>query len=135
MKSFLKSFILATLGSAMFALAVAFFYDPNKLAAGGITGFAVIISHLFPVIKAGTLVFIMNVPLLILALFRFGKKFVALTVYSTACTSFMMNIFENIYASVGIPRAIYKLIAELGWGRSLVKNGKKKKDIGFVPNN
>lgn len=99
MKSFLKSFILATLGSAMFALAVAFFYDPNKLAAGGITGFAVIISHLFPVIKAGTLVFIMNVPLLILALFRFGKKFVALTVYSTACTSFMMNIFENIYIS------------------------------------
>lgn len=45
------------------------------------------------------------------------------------------NIFENIYANVGIPRAIYKLIAELGWGRSLVKNGKKKKDIGFVPNN
>ena len=71
MKSFLKSFILATLGSISFALAVAFFYDPNKLAAGGITGFAVIISHLFPAITAGTLVFIMNIPLLLLALFRF----------------------------------------------------------------
>ncbi|MBR5315066.1 MAG: YitT family protein, partial [Clostridia bacterium] len=49
MKSFLKSFILSSLGAASYALAVAFFYDPNKIAAGGVTGFAVIISHLFPI--------------------------------------------------------------------------------------
>ena len=43
--------------------------------------------------------------------------------------------FENIYASVGLPRAIYKMIAEIGWSRSLTKNGKKHKDIKSVPNN
>ena len=43
------------------------------------------------------------------------------------------KIFEKIYANVSLPRAIYKAIAELGWGNSLVKNGKKRKDIGFTP--
>lgn len=45
------------------------------------------------------------------------------------------NSFENIYANVSIPRAIYRMVAEIGWGRSLVKNGKKRKDINFVPKN
>lgn len=96
MKSFFKSFILSTLGAVSFALAVAFFYDPNKVAAGGITGFAVIISHMFPIVSTGTLTFIFNIPLLILALLRFGKKFVSITVYTTALTSLLMNLFEPI---------------------------------------
>lgn len=96
MKSFLKSFILSSLGAASYALAVAFFYDPNKIAAGGVTGFAVIISHLFPIVTAGTLTFIFNIPLFILALLRFGKKFVGFTIYATTLTSLLMNVFEPI---------------------------------------
>lgn len=99
MKSFIKSFILSTLGATSFALAVAFFYDPYKIAAGGITGFAVIISHLFPVVTTGTLTFIFNLPLLILALLRFGRKFVTITVYTTALTSLLMNFFEPVALS------------------------------------
>ena len=96
MKSFLKSLILSTLGAASYALAVAFFYDPNKIAAGGVTGFAVIISHLFPFVTTGTLTFIFNIPLFILAFLRFGKKFVAITIYATSLTSLLMNVFEPI---------------------------------------
>ena len=96
MKSFLKSLILSTLGAASYALAVAFFYDPNKIAAGGVTGFAVIISHLFPFVTTGTLTFIFNIPLFILAFLRFGKKFVAITIYATSLTSMLMNVFEPI---------------------------------------
>ncbi|MBE6679998.1 MAG: YitT family protein [Ruminococcaceae bacterium] len=101
-KAFLKSFLLATIGAACFAFAVAFFYDPYKIAPGGITGFAVIISHLFPAVSTGTVVFLMNVPLLILALLRFGKKFVALTVYATSFMSLLMNVLEPLSASYGI---------------------------------
>ena len=43
------------------------------------------------------------------------------------------SFFENRYASISLPRAIYKMAAEFGWGRSLVKNGKKKKDISGIP--
>ena len=99
-KSALKSFLLATVGAVCFAFAVSFFYDPNKIAAGGITGFAVILSHLFPVVSTGTLTLLFNIPLLILALMRFGKKFVILTVYATSLGSVMMNVFEPFAASL-----------------------------------
>ena len=41
--------------------------------------------------------------------------------------------FENYYASINLPRFIFKLAAERGWGRSLIKNGKKRSDIGNIP--
>ena len=44
------------------------------------------------------------------------------------------NYFDNFYTHVSIPRAIYKMAAEHGWGKSLVKNGKKRKDISSIPN-
>jgi hypothetical protein len=43
------------------------------------------------------------------------------------------NYFDNFYANISIPRAIYKMAAEHGWGKSLVKNGKKRKDIASIP--
>lgn len=101
-RSFLHSFLLATVGSVSFALAVVFFYDPFRIAPGGLTGFAVIISHLLPVVSTGTAVFLMNIPLLILAWLRFGKKFVFLTVYATALSSLAMNAVEPIAAGYGL---------------------------------
>ncbi len=101
-KSFVKSFLLATLGAAFFAVAVAFFYDPYKIAPGGITGFAVIISHLFPIVSTGTVVFLMNLPLLVLSLIKFGKKFVIITVYATAFMSLLMNLLEPLSLTHGI---------------------------------
>ena len=102
-KAHINSFLLATLGAISFAAAVSFFYDPNKIAAGGITGFAVILSNLFPIMQTGTLTLIFNIPLLILAFIRFGKRFVALTVYATTLGSVMMNIFDNVIAMYAPP--------------------------------
>lgn len=101
MKSFIRSFLLATAGAVSFALAVALFYDPSKVAAGGITAYAVIISHLFPFFSTGTLVLAFNIPLLVLAFIRFGKKFAALTIYATALSSVLMNIFEPLGEVIG----------------------------------
>ena len=100
MRSFLKSFLLATVGASLFAVAVVFFYDPSKIAPGGLTGFAVIISHLFPRVATGTVVFLMNIPLLILAWMRFGKKFVFLTIYATVLASLVMNALEPLAAPI-----------------------------------
>ena len=100
--SLLRSFLIATIGAVSFALAVVFFYDPYKIAPGGITGLAVIISHLIPILPTGTLVFLMNIPLLILSWIRFGKRFVFLTIYATVFSSFLMNAIEPIAAGYGL---------------------------------
>ena len=112
MRSFLKSLLLATLGASLFALAVVFFYDPSRIAPGGVTGFAVIISHLFPVISTGTIVFVMNIPLLVLAWLRFGKKFVFLTIYATTLSSLLMNILEPFAAQI-VPLSDDLIVAAL----------------------
>ena len=98
-RSILEGIPLATLGSLIFAVAVAFFYDPAKLAPGGISGLAVIISHVTK-LPTGTLIFVMNIPLLILALLRFGKKFVFLTIYTTALSSLIMDLLAPYAAQV-----------------------------------
>ena len=98
-RSILEGIPLATLGSLIFAVAVAFFYDPAKLAPGGISGLAVIISHVTK-LPTGTLIFVMTIPLLILALLRFGKKFVFLTIYTTALSSLIMDLLAPYAAQV-----------------------------------
>ncbi|MBQ4557537.1 MAG: YitT family protein [Clostridia bacterium] len=92
----IKAIAISSLGACSFALAVVFFYDPFKIAPGGLTGFAVIISNIFPFLSTGTIVFIMNIPLLILAWIKFGKKFVALTIYATLLSSILMNAIPTI---------------------------------------
>lgn len=93
----LEGLPLATLGALIFAVAVAFFYDPSRLAPGGISGIAVIISHITSV-PTGTLIFAMNIPLLILAWRRFGRRFVFLTVYATALSSLAMDLLAPFAA-------------------------------------
>ncbi len=102
-KSLLKSLLLATAGAALYAFAVTFFYDPSKLAPGGVTGFAVILSNLFPILSTGTLVLLFNIPLLILGWFLLGKKFFFLTIYATAFASVLMNILEPLAATLVPP--------------------------------
>lgn len=43
------------------------------------------------------------------------------------------NIFDNVYASVSFPRVIYKMAAEHGWGKLLIKNGNRRRDISATP--
>lgn len=95
----LKSLPLATLGALIYAFSVAFFYNPSRLAPGGISGIAVIISHITS-IPTGTLVLAMNIPLLILAWRRFGRHFVFLTIYATLLSSLVMDLLAPIAASV-----------------------------------
>ena len=65
-------------GSLIYAAAIALFLDPNQLAPGGVSGIAIILNHLTRV-PTGTLILIMNVPLLALGLWKLGWKLVAST--------------------------------------------------------
>ena len=40
---------------------------------------------------------------------------------------------ENIYVSVGFPRFLYKLAAQMGWRKMLRANGLKKEALGNIP--
>lgn len=99
MKNGLKNVILQyaaiTIGSAVFAVAISLFLDPNAIVPGGFTGIAMIIGQFFPELQTGTLVLILNLPVVTLGIAKFGIKFLASTAYSVILSSVLMNLLTS----------------------------------------
>ncbi len=87
---------MITVGSVIYALAVSLFLDPNKLAPGGVTGVAIIINH-YTNISTGTMVLIINIPLMLIGVWKFGVKFFISTIVAT----FMGSVFIDMAAPFG----------------------------------
>lgn len=93
---FIKKYLMITIATAIYAMGVSFFLDPNGIVPGGFTGLAMIIGHFLPSVGTGTIVLILNIPLIIAALFVFGFKFLAPTMYAVGLSSVLIDIFAII---------------------------------------
>lgn len=80
--------------SAVYAAGISLFLDPNNLAPGGVTGISVILNRL-TLVPTGTLYFLINVPLMVLGLWKFGLHFIAKTAFSIVCTSVFTNVLSH----------------------------------------
>lgn len=89
-------YICITIASLVYAVGVALFIDPSNLAPGGLTGIAIIVSRLSG-IETGTLIFILNVPIVLVGFWKFGWKFMLSTFYCVVMTS----VFTNLLAPFG----------------------------------
>ena len=65
--------LVIALGSALYAVGISLFLDPNRLAPGGITGIAVILNRLVQV-ETGTLYFLLNVPIILLGIWKLSNR-------------------------------------------------------------
>ncbi|MEM7128607.1 MAG: YitT family protein [Chloroflexota bacterium] len=80
-------FTLVLFGSVIAAMGYALFQVPFDLAAGGVSGIGIIISH-FTDWSAGLLYLILNIPMMVLGFYYLGRwSFVALTLLSVFCFS------------------------------------------------
>ena len=100
MKEKFKSFLLLFAGSFLVALGTYFFLAPNKIAAGGVSGIAIIINSIFPNLYIGELMMIMEVVLLIIAVLTLGPTFGIKTVFCSFSVSGIILIFEKIVPNV-----------------------------------
>lgn len=87
-------YLMITAASFLYAVAVSLFLDPNSLAPGGVTGIAIIMNRLSG-LETGTWVLIINIPIIILGMWKFGLHFILSTLYCTAVTSFFINLLAN----------------------------------------
>ena len=87
----IKDFLVITVASFVYAMGVAQFADPNNLAPGGMTGLAIVLSRLVA-LPSGTLLMLLNIPVIILGIWAFGLRFIISTIYSTAMTSVFTNV-------------------------------------------
>jgi len=81
-----------TVAAAIYGIAIGLFLDPNRLAPGGVAGTAVILNRVLP-LATGTLILIMNVPIFLFGLWKFGLRFMISTFYSTTLASLCINFF------------------------------------------
>lgn len=103
-------YLMITVASFIYSVAVSLFLDPNSLAPGGVTGIAIILNRLIPV-ETGTLILLINVPILLLGAWKFGLRFILSTIYSTVMISFFTNILSGVGAVTTDP-----LLAALAGG-------------------
>lgn len=74
MKSF-KEYILIAFGIILVAISVQYFFAPNNLAAGGVTGLAIVIRSFIPSINLGLITLVLDVILFTVSYIILGKEF------------------------------------------------------------
>lgn len=95
-----KNLLLNIAGSVIYAAGVAMFLDPNGLAPGGVSGISIILHELFGIVETGTWVVILNVPIMLLGLWKLGFRFLYSTIISVLVASGAMNLFAEFPGSL-----------------------------------
>ena len=101
----IKEYLVITIGLVSYLLGWTLFLVPNNLIGGGVTGIASIVQYATG-IKIGYTYFVVNVGLLIAALFVLGKGFGDKTVYAIILASLGMNVMQAV-----IPEDIVTILA------------------------
>lgn len=90
-KNFIIDTVVFIIGGALYSVAVNCFTSRNNILNGGFTGIGTILNYLFNT-PIGTAVFILNIPLFLLAYKKLGVKFVLRTVLATFIMSALIDI-------------------------------------------
>lgn len=90
------NYMMLTAGAAIYAVAIGMFLDPNNIAPGGVTGISILVNRLTD-IPTGTLNLVLNIPIVLLGLWKFGWRFIGSTMYTLA----LITLFINALAPYG----------------------------------
>lgn len=92
----IKEYLLTTIGTALTAIALEYFFFPADIAAGGVSGIGLVINKLLG-LDTSIVVLILNISLFILAFLVLGKSFGAKSIYATIMLSVFMWIIEKFF--------------------------------------
>ena len=117
---------LCLLGALSLALGMTVFLQPNQIAGGGTPGIAILICHLTG-LTAGTVMLLLNLPLLALGAYFLGRTFVWRTVLAVIMVSALVDMFREVLhipamTHMPVPAAIIGGAA-IGLGVGLILKG------------
>ncbi len=116
MKQRIVDYVLISIGVGLAVAGLNIFLVPGKIAAGGVSGIATILYHLFN-IPLGISIVVLNIPLFIFGLRLLGKTFAIRTVYALLLYSvlaevipipleaydpFLASIYGGVLVGIGI---------------------------------
>jgi len=100
-KTDFKDYFYMFLGVILCSVSYSFFLVPAKINTGGISGISIVLHHLFKT-PFGLVLFVLNIPLLIVGTRMFGRMFVVRTMIAVAVISVLSDLF-----SYKLPMFIY----------------------------
>jgi len=92
----LRDFILITIGILLVAFSLEYFYIPARIAAGGVTGIAIILNSFIPALPVGAIILVLNLILFATAFLTIGGGFGAKTIYASYGLSLIMWAMEAV---------------------------------------
>ena len=102
---------LMTLACFCYAVGISLFVEPNNIASGGVTGIAIILNKAIGG-STGIWFFVINIPILLIGMWKFGFKFLMSTVY---CTT-IISVFTDLLSRYGSPLTSDVLVATIAGG-------------------
>ncbi len=96
MKTYIKDYFFLTLGALIYAFAIEGFLIPSQIIDGGVTGISMILSTLLGG-ELGYFIIGINLPFIVLALQKLGKKFVFSTLYSIIVFALGVMVFGKVF--------------------------------------
>lgn len=97
--STIKDYTIITIGVILVAFGIQYFYAPNEIAGGGLSGLALVISNYIPVLSVGTIIFLGNLILFAIAFILVGGDFGMKTIYASFALSAIMDFMEKVMQS------------------------------------
>ncbi len=92
----IKEYLLTTVGIALTAIALEYFFFPADIAAGGVSGIGLVINKLIG-LDTSMVVLVLNILLFVIAFLVLGKSFGAKSIYATIMLSVFMWIIEKFF--------------------------------------
>ncbi|MCL2003120.1 MAG: YitT family protein [Oscillospiraceae bacterium] len=92
--------LVIALGAALFALSVTLLLDPYGIVPGGVTGIAMLLCALFPVLPLGMTVLVLNIPLFLLGWRLLGHRFLLYTGFGTLVCAVLIDGFARLPLTV-----------------------------------
>ncbi len=109
------------IGSLIYSFAVTAFISVNEISPGGFTGISTLINYITH-LPTGAVLFVLNLPVLIIGFIKLGGIFILKTAAATAILSACLDISENLFPTFQTDNILASLFGGIlmGLGLSLV---------------
>ncbi len=94
-KNVIRKYFFITFAAIGYGGGIAIFLDKNNLVPGGVSGLSIIINRLTG-INTGTIIFIINIPIVILGIYKLGFSVMADSIYAIIISSAAVNFLESL---------------------------------------
>lgn len=98
----LQEYIVVTIGVILVAIGIQYFFAPNDIAGGGLSGLALIINHYVPSVSMGIIIFIGNLILFAISFILIGGDFGLKTIYASFMLSVVIDFMDEILNSTAL---------------------------------